>query len=500
MIMNKGELSTMESQPLVNRYEIIKRSGEGGMATVYQARDTLLNRYVAIKLMKEELSKDDMGIERFLREAKMLGSLDHPNLVRIYDVGQNESTFFIVMEYVEGLPLSQKIQDKGFLSVLEAVSIAIQLCAGLAHAHEKEIIHRDLKPQNILCNQHGQYKIVDFGISSIPESTKLTVTGMVMGSVHYFSPEQAAGERVTFASDIYSLGVVLYEMLTGQVPFDADSFIALALKHVNAPVPDIRKINPDIPEELHEIILRTLAKKPEDRYQSIEELKHDLEQFLSSTQTAKKVNTNPSCLGQNSKSLRIQQKSTHPKQNQRRKVKWWIACILIMVISISSIYKIIYADKVVSVFNQLSLLPSQSNNNKKTSNQGEENKIPYPWQKEIPVQQDENQTFIHRQVKGRDGEYDVTLGIGPFPHSYFYYNTYVIDSLGSHKVLENKKVIFSRTTDYKNTLYQFHVSVPKEKLPKKEGIVKIEIFWSDNPNEKANRQDLVENLLQQWGS
>ncbi|WP_245739858.1 Stk1 family PASTA domain-containing Ser/Thr kinase [Thermoflavimicrobium dichotomicum] len=270
----------MEGRKLGGRYEVISRIGGGGMAIVYKARDLKLNRYVAIKILSESLSNDSEFIRRFSREAQAAASLSHPNVVNVYDVGRDGYIHYIVMELVEGPTLKQYILDQGPLPVDEAARIAIQICDGLAHAHENQIIHRDIKPHNILLNRHGQAKVTDFGIARAASSSTITQQGSVMGSVHYFSPEQARGGQIGEKSDIYSLGIVLYEMLTGELPFDGDSAVSIAIKHLQEDPVDPRKLNPNIPDHMATIILRAMQKDPNMRYTSVRAMKQDLEYAL----------------------------------------------------------------------------------------------------------------------------------------------------------------------------------------------------------------------------
>ncbi|SEN77500.1 protein kinase domain-containing protein [Lihuaxuella thermophila] len=265
------------------RYQIIQHVGGGGMAKVYKAKDTILDRFVAIKVMNEILSHDRDFVRRFIQEAQATAKLSHPNIMNVYDAGREGQTYFMVMEYVDGPTLKKWIRSRGALSPKEAISIAMQICDGLAHAHANGIVHRDIKPQNIMSAPDGRIKVTDFGISRILRSSStLTKTGTVMGSVHYFSPEQARGSDIGFPSDLYSLGVVLFEMVTGRVPFDGEENINVALKHVQEPVPDPRSFNPDLPDECCRVIFKALEKDPGRRYQSAEEMKRALQQAMSS--------------------------------------------------------------------------------------------------------------------------------------------------------------------------------------------------------------------------
>lgn len=265
---------------LTGRYDILSRIGGGGMALVYKAHDNILNRKVAIKVLRQQFVNDEDFIRRFRREAQSAASLSHPNVVSIYDVGQDGETHFIVMELVEGNNLNERIKQSAPLQVEEAVKIAAQICDALSHAHQNEIIHRDIKPHNILLGKNGRVKVTDFGIARAAASSDITQTGSVIGSVHYFSPEHAKGISQGAKSDLYSLGIVLYQMLTNKLPFLGESPISIALKHLQEHVEDPRKVNPAIPQSLENVILKALQKDPEDRYQSAEEMLEDLDTCL----------------------------------------------------------------------------------------------------------------------------------------------------------------------------------------------------------------------------
>ncbi|WP_216828033.1 Stk1 family PASTA domain-containing Ser/Thr kinase [Alkalihalobacterium elongatum] len=262
------------------RYHILETIGGGGMAYVYKARDVILDRIVAVKVLQPQFSRDEQFIKRFRREAQAATSLAHPNVVSIFDVGEEEDLYYIVMEYVEGPTLKELIQDRGALSLDETVDIMTQVTSAIAHAHANQIVHRDIKPHNILISKSGEAKVTDFGIARAMSSATITHTNSVMGSVHYLSPEQARGGVVTYKSDIYSLGIVLYEMVTGQVPFSGDTAVTIALKHLQDEVPSPRKINRLIPQSLENIILRSTTKDALHRYESAIEMGEDLETSL----------------------------------------------------------------------------------------------------------------------------------------------------------------------------------------------------------------------------
>jgi len=271
---------SMEGRKLGGRYEILYRVGGGGMAVVYKAKDLLLNRYVAIKVMNESLSNDTEFIRRFSREAQAAASLSHPNVVNVYDVGREGHIHYIVMEYVEGPTLKEYIQENGPLPPEDAVHIASQICDALAHAHDNQIIHRDIKPHNILLGKNGRVKVTDFGIARAATSSTITQTGSVMGSVHYFSPEQARGGVIGEKSDLYSLGIVMYEMVTGELPFDGDSAIGIALKHLQEPVVAPRELRPDLPDNVNQVILKAMEKDPERRFASARAMMQELQHIL----------------------------------------------------------------------------------------------------------------------------------------------------------------------------------------------------------------------------
>lgn len=265
---------------LDNRYVIRGLIGEGGMANVYLADDIILNREVAVKILHGNLAKQERFVERFRREAEAVASLIHPNIVEIYDVGEYEGSHFIVMELLKGKTLKEIIQQKHFLSVSETIAIMQQICDGVYVAHQHGIIHRDLKPQNISIADDHTVKIMDFGIAYQQEATPLTQTNAVMGSVHYLSPEQAKGEYATFQTDIYSLGIVMYEMLVGTVPFSGESAVNIVLQHLREPIPYVSEKNIHIPQSVENIVLRATAKNPDDRYQDLMDMRQDLDTCL----------------------------------------------------------------------------------------------------------------------------------------------------------------------------------------------------------------------------
>ena len=268
-------------QIIGGRYEIVKSIGEGGMANVYLANDKILDRKVAIKVLRGDLANDEKFIRRFQREAQSVANLSHPNIVEVYDVEEEEGQHYIVMEYIEGKTLKQLLQKRGSLTLSEVIDIMLQLTDGLAHAHDAYIIHRDIKPQNIMIQDDGLVKITDFGIAMALNATQLTQTNSVMGSVHYLPPEQANGKSSTIKSDIYSLGILMYELITGSVPFKGDNAVEIALKHLKEKIPSIRRQNPTIPQSVENIVLRATAKNPKNRYDSVKDMNKYLKECLN---------------------------------------------------------------------------------------------------------------------------------------------------------------------------------------------------------------------------
>jgi len=269
---------------LGNRYQILEKISGGGMADVYKARCNLLNRIVAIKILKPEFAEDEDFVRRFRMEAQAAASLSHPNIVGIYDVGQENGLYYIVMEYVEGNTLKDLIKQKAPLPVTEVIEMGIQICEALDCAHKNRIVHRDIKSQNIMITSDGRIKVTDFGIARATGGTTITNTGNVFGSVQYFSPEQARSDKVDERSDLYSVGIVLYEAFTGRLPFNGETPVSIALKQIQEKPELISNILHGFPKQLEVIVQKCLAKSPEDRYQSAEDLKKDLKKALASTE------------------------------------------------------------------------------------------------------------------------------------------------------------------------------------------------------------------------
>lgn len=268
-----------EGVVISGRYEVMSRIGTGGMADVYKAIDRKLNRYVAIKVLKSEFREDATFVRKFQSEAQAAAGLLHPSIVNVYDVGEDRGLYYIVMELVEGITLKEYIQKKGRLTPKEVISIAVQVCSAMEVAHSHNIIHRDIKPQNIMISKEGKVKVTDFGIAKATSSN--TISTNAMGSVHYTSPEQARGGYSDAKSDIYSLGITMYEMITGELPFDGDSTVSIALKHLQEDITEPSEIVPDIPYSLEQIILKCTQKSPDRRYGDITQLEKDLRHSLA---------------------------------------------------------------------------------------------------------------------------------------------------------------------------------------------------------------------------
>lgn len=270
----------IKGQKINDRYQIIRTIGEGGMANVYLAYDTILDRNVAVKILRGDLADDEKFVRRFQREAIAASSLNHPNIVEMYDVGEDDGKYFIVMEYVDGKTLKSLIKKRGALTLSEVIDIMLQLTSAIACAHDSYIIHRDIKPQNVMILEDGRVKIMDFGIAMALNSNELTQTNSVMGSVHYLPPEQANGKGSTMKSDIYSLGILMFELLTGKLPFKGDNAVEIAIKQMKEPIPSVCKINPNIPQSIENIILKACAKNPKNRYDSVKEMREDIERCM----------------------------------------------------------------------------------------------------------------------------------------------------------------------------------------------------------------------------
>ena len=270
----------IKGQKINDRYQIIRTIGEGGMANVYLAHDTILDRDVAVKILRGDLADDEKFVRRFQREAISASSLSHPNIVEMYDVGEDDGQYYIVMEYVEGKTLKSLVKRRGALTLPEVIDIMLQLTSAVACAHDSYIIHRDIKPQNVLIKEDGTVKITDFGIAMALNSNELTQTNSVMGSVHYLPPEQANGSGATIKSDIYSLGILMFELLTGKLPFKGENAVEIAIKQMREKIPSVCEINPDIPQSIENIILKACAKNPKNRYDNVLEMHDDIKTAL----------------------------------------------------------------------------------------------------------------------------------------------------------------------------------------------------------------------------
>ena len=340
----------MEGQMLGNRYLLLEKIGGGGMAVVFKAKCTLLNRFVAIKILRSEFTNDEEFVKRFRIEAQAVASLSHPNVVSIYDVGHEEDLHYIVMEYIDGLTLKEYITKNGALEWKDAVKITAQICSAIEHAHKNNIVHRDIKPHNILLTKEGIAKVTDFGIARAVTSSTITMVGSTIGSVHYFSPEQARGGFIDEKSDLYSLGIALYEMVTGRVPFDGDSPVSVALKHIQEKPLEPVKIVPSLPYGVNEIIMKAIQKDQNIRYQSasamINDLNHVLIQpqggFISMQNVDSQSTIRMASLNINDTSSNVPRGGTvtNDKRMQKKKntATYWIAGLTVLFVVFLSIY------------------------------------------------------------------------------------------------------------------------------------------------------------------
>ena len=271
----------MVGETIGERYEIEELVGHGGMSSVYKARDSLLERHVALKILHEQYSADEDFVERFKREARSVAQLQHPNIVTVIDRGEEEGRQFIVFEYIDGENLKEHVVRKGRLDVREALEISLEVARGLAFAHDQGLVHRDVKPQNILLNGDGRAKVTDFGIARSVDVDGMTQTGTVLGTSNYIAPEQASGQRVDAHSDVYALGVVLYELLAGELPFPGESFVAVAMKHMHEPAPNLLDVRGDVPLRVAGAVDRALEKDPEQRFPTMDAFADELEACLA---------------------------------------------------------------------------------------------------------------------------------------------------------------------------------------------------------------------------
>ena len=348
----------VKGQKINDRYQILRMIGEGGMANVYLAHDVILDRDVAVKVLRGDLAGDDKFVRRFQREAISASSLSHPNIVEMYDVGEDDGTYFIVMEYVDGKTLKNLIKKRGALTLSEVVDIMLQLTSAVICAHDSYIIHRDIKPQNVLILDNGTVKITDFGIAMALNSNELTQTNSVMGSVHYLPPEQANGSGATIKSDIYSLGILMYELLTGKLPFKGENAVEIAIKQMKEAIPSVCRMNTEIPQSIENIILKSCAKNPKNRYDSVNEMRDDLivalnddhahdarvvyeypEQDLDETRVMKSIKAN-----------KLKEKNEDKKTNKAIKIASIVAIALILLLlSVFFIFPTITGGKTVKV-------------------------------------------------------------------------------------------------------------------------------------------------------
>src|SRR6266516_5533001 len=270
-------LTPVVGELIAGRYELEELVGSGGMSSVYRAHDRLLERPVALKILHEQFTRDDDYVERFRREARAVARLTHPNIVTVIDRGEQDDRQFIVFEYVDGLNLKELLEQEGTLSPRDAIELVLQVARGLAFAHEQGLVHRDVKLQNVIIDAEGSAKVTDFGIARSLDVDGMTITGTIMGTSNYIAPEQARGQAVDEQTDVYSLGCVLYELLAGDVPYEGDNFVAVAMRHVNEPVPSVHEIRPDVPPRLDWAIEQAMAKDPHDRFDSMDDFAAELE-------------------------------------------------------------------------------------------------------------------------------------------------------------------------------------------------------------------------------
>ncbi|MGH4122305.1 MAG: Stk1 family PASTA domain-containing Ser/Thr kinase [Clostridium sp.] len=334
---------------LGSRYELLEKIGEGGMAIVYKAKCHLLNRYVAVKILKEEFSNNIDFMEKFKKEAASAASLSSNYIVNIYDVGQENDINYIVMEYIKGKTLKQVILQNGSMNNSQVIDYGIQIAKALQCAHKNNIIHRDIKPHNILVTEDGTVKVTDFGIAKASSSVTITNTSTVMGSAHYFSPEQAKASFVDCRTDIYSFGIVLYEMVTGRVPYDAESPVSVALKHIQEPVVPPKDINDNVPENLNKLILKAIEKEPIKRYQTANEMLLDLQRIQKNSEYTIATNTMENEYTRVMAPVNVDDyekpevsKNENPKINKKNKTKIIVSVAVILLIVLISVFGIVY--------------------------------------------------------------------------------------------------------------------------------------------------------------
>lgn len=331
---------------LAERYEIIDKVGTGGMADVYKAKDQKLNRFVAVKVMKREYSEDTTFVTKFRDEAQAAAGFIHPNIVSVYDVGEEDGLYYIVMELVDGITLKRYIERKGKLTIRETTSIAVQVSMGIEAAHNNQIIHRDIKPQNIIISREGKAKVTDFGIAKATTADSAK-DNTVMGSVHYTSPEQARGAGSDSKTDIYSLGITIYEMLTGKLPFDGDTTVSIALQHIQEGVPSPKLLEPEIPQSLEAIVLKCTQRDPENRYQNMAELIEDLKKSLMTAAVPVAENTETDTLGEEEDNTEVdiedneqKDKEVNPKIDKVMSILGIVAAVIIVGLAVFMGYSV----------------------------------------------------------------------------------------------------------------------------------------------------------------
>lgn len=325
-------------QILNSRYRLIRVIGSGGMAVVFEANDLMMRRKVAIKILRDEVARDPQAVRRFVNESKAVTMLSHPNIVTVYDINVSGKLKYLVMEYIPGITLKNYMQKKGVLSTKEVVSYSEQILRALQHAHAKGIIHRDIKPQNIMLLRDGSIKVADFGIAKIPHTETITMTDNAIGTVSYISPEQANGHNIDCRSDLYSVGVMMYEMATGRLPFEADSPVTVALKHINEKAVDVRELNPALPTGLGQIIMWAMEKNIYTRFQSAEQMLKFLLKLKSSYTTVFKNAPKGAPMSQRKKASGSKRGRNRKASKSMLPIIFGVCCALLVVILISGIY------------------------------------------------------------------------------------------------------------------------------------------------------------------
>ncbi len=481
----------MEGRLLGGRYEIIQRVGGGGMAVVYKAKDRLLGRYIAVKVMNPSLSNDEEYIQRFQREAKNAASLSHPNVVSLYDVGQEENIYYLVMEYIDGPSLKELIQQRGRIPPQEAIEIAIQIGEGLAHAHQMQIVHRDIKPHNIMVAPNRRYKVTDFGIARSSEESTITQTGSVMGSVHYFSPEQARGGEIGYPSDLYSFGILLYEMVTGKLPFDGDTAVSIALKHLQEPPPDPRNFNPNLPDGLCDLILKALEKDPGDRFASATEMIDALHQLRSSFDKSvwqepfkKEVDDVPTEEAMHKPSEAHDRTSL--TRAERKKAPFFRPYLPV----IGGVLLVIF----IGLFMFHGSFAEDNNGNYLKSFAGltKSREEEHPWWEKMP-EKESNEIFSNPRVNGGNGEYQVTLKVDLDDQNDlkgFYYNVVTINDMGEEDVIIKRQNVAIQTHPERHVF--FIITIPQDEVPAPGGVY-AEVYLSEYGKEDMIRFPLEVN-------